>query len=72
MYNTQSIKIFLYSDIIINIRKQFKIYGTPDKPLFLAKDVAEWIEHSNSRMMLKTVEDTEKVCVNNPYALKGQ
>ena len=23
-------------------------------------------------MMLKTVEDTEKVCVNNPYALKGQ
>ena len=52
--------------------KTLTIYGDKDNPLFLAKDVAEWIEHSNSRMMLKTVDEDEKVCVNNPYALKGQ
>ena len=52
--------------------KQFKIYGTVDEPLFLAKDVAEWIEHSNSRMMLKSIDESEKVCVNNPYASSGQ
>lgn len=26
--------------------KQFRVYGTAEEPLFLAKDVAEWIEHS--------------------------
>ncbi|MCM3653971.1 hypothetical protein [Metabacillus litoralis] len=26
--------------------KVFKIYGDVDSPLFLAKDVAEWIEYS--------------------------
>lgn len=40
--------------------------------MFLAKDVAKWIEHSNPRMMLKSVDEDEKICVNNPYALKGQ
>ena len=29
--------------------KDFKIYGDFENPLFLAKDVAEWIEHSNPR-----------------------
>lgn len=52
--------------------KVFKVYGTFENPLFLAKDVAEWIEHSNSRMMLQSVNDEEKECVNNPYALQGQ
>ena len=52
--------------------EDFKIYGTFENPLFLAKDVAEWIEHSNARMMLKSVDEEEKLCVNNPYALKGQ
>ena len=52
--------------------KQFRIYGTVENPLFLAKDVASWIEHSNPRMMLKSVDEEEKQCVNNPYALKGQ
>jgi anti-repressor protein len=37
--------------------KQFKIYGTPEEPLFLAKDVAEWIEHSNPTSMLADVEE---------------
>ena len=54
------------------LEKEFKIYGSFEKPLFLAKDVAEWIEHSNSRMMLQSIDEEEKICVNNPYALKGQ
>lgn len=52
--------------------QELKIYGTQEEPLFLAKDVADWIEHSNSRMMLQSVDEEEKLCVNNPYALKGQ
>ena len=52
--------------------KDFKVYGSVNEPLFLAKDVAEWIEHSNARMMLKNIDEDEKVCVNNPYALQGQ
>ncbi|MGX5575783.1 BRO family protein [Bacillus toyonensis] len=46
-----------------------------EKPLFLAKDVAEWIEHSNLTMMLKTVDEEEKVKgvlpLNNVYPQKG-
>lgn len=52
--------------------KQFQIYGTAENPLFLAKDVAEWIEHSNQRMMLQYVDEDEKTLVNNPYASSGQ
>ncbi len=52
--------------------KDFKVYGAFESPLFLAKDVAEWIEHSNARMMLQSIDEDEKICVNNPYALKGQ
>ena len=50
--------------------KQFKIYGDLENPLFLAKDVAEWIDYSkvskNSNSydvvkMLKTVDEDEKL-----------
>lgn len=48
--------------------KIFKIYGTMDKPLFLAKDVAEMIDYSKNpdgsykvSMMLKTIDETEKL-----------
>lgn len=50
--------------------RRFTVYGTKENPLFLAKDVAEWIEHSNPRMMLKNIDDEEKV-VNNAYTLGG-
>lgn len=50
--------------------KEFTIYGDLENPLFLAKDVANWIEHSNPRVMLNTVDETEKV-VNNVYTLGG-
>ena len=29
------------------LEKNFVVYGTFENPLFLAKDVAEWIEHCN-------------------------
>jgi prophage antirepressor-like protein len=41
--------------------KSFQIYGTKDAPLFLAKDVAEWIEHSDTSTMLRNVDDDEKL-----------
>lgn len=42
------------------LSKDFKIYGDLDNPLFLAKDVAEWIEHNQVARMLETVEEDEK------------
>ena len=48
----------------------FRVYGDIENPLFLAKDVAEWIEHSNPRMMLQKIDEDEKV-VNNVYTLGG-
>lgn len=41
--------------------KEFSIYGDFQNPLFLAKDVAEWIDHSAVHMMLKKVDEDEKV-----------
>lgn len=43
--------------------KHFRIYGTTDEPLFLAKDVAEWIEYDKSSInkMLQSVDEDEKV-----------
>lgn len=43
--------------------KNFKIYGTIEEPLFLAKDVAEWIDYDldNINKMLLSVDEDEKV-----------
>lgn len=52
------------------LNKDFKIYGDIENPLFLAKDVAEWIEYSFSNkekgirkvsQMLQTVDEEEKI-----------
>lgn len=37
------------------------MYGNAENPLFLAKDVAAWIEHSDVSMMMRNVDDEEKV-----------
>lgn len=45
--------------------KQFKIYGDFENPLFLAKDVAEWIdyEEKNAYRLYDSVdEDERKTC----------
>ena len=41
--------------------KTFQIYGSAENPLFFAKDVAEWIEHSDVSTMLRSVDEDEKV-----------
>ena len=52
--------------------KNVKIYGTIDEPLFLAKDVAEWIDYSktsqgyyNVSKMLMTIDEDEKMTITN-------
>lgn len=52
--------------------KEFKVYGDIDNPLFLAKDVAEWIDYQktkkgyyNTSKMLNTVDDDEKLTILN-------
>mgnify|MGYP005889849153 CR=1 FL=1 len=42
----------------------------PSLSLFLEKDVYNWIEHSNPRMMSKNIDEDEKV-VNNAYTPGG-
>ena len=57
--------------------KNFKIYGSIDEPLFLAKDIAEYIDYSKTSKgyydvsgMLRTVDKDEKqkirTTINNP------
>ena len=43
--------------------KDFKVYGDFENPLFLAKDVAVWIEYSesNASKLVGMVDGTEKV-----------
>lgn len=41
--------------------QELKIYGTHEEPLFLAKDVADWIEHNNITHMMNNVDDDEKL-----------
>lgn len=42
--------------------KKIQMYGSIENPLFLAKDVANWIEYSASNVskMLKSVDNDEK------------
>ena len=40
--------------------RSFKIYGTIDEPLFLAKDVASMIENSNVSQMISNIDECEK------------
>lgn len=41
--------------------QSFKMYGDFTSPLFLAKDVAEWIEHSKTNVMLESIDTDEKL-----------
>ena len=44
--------------------KTFSVYGDFENPLFLAKDVASWIDHSNVTSMLASIDDEEKVKIS--------
>ena len=48
--------------------KTFSVYGTVEEPLFKAKDVAEWIEHSNVSAMVQSVDEDEKLTLNIAYS----
>ena len=48
----------------IFLGKEIDVYGTAENPLFLAKDVAEWIEHSDVSTMMRNVDEDEKVTNN--------
>lgn len=41
--------------------RSFQIYGTKENPLFLAKDVAQLIEHADVTSMLRSVDEDEKI-----------
>ena len=40
------------------------MYGTPEEPLFLAKDVAEWLDLSNTTDMVSRVDEDEVTKLN--------
>lgn len=40
--------------------KEFRIYGDKENPLFLAKDVADWIENKDVTSMLRNIDKDEK------------
>lgn len=52
------------------LEQEFTVYGTAEEPLFLAKDVAKWIDYSktsegfyNVSKMLMNVDEDEKVTI---------
>lgn len=50
----------------------FRIYGTVKQPLFLAKDIAELIEHSDVSTMLRVVDSDEKLIQRMLVAGQGR
>ena len=41
--------------------KDFKMYGDIDNPLFLAKDISTWLDHSDTSKMVKSIDEDEKL-----------
>lgn len=41
--------------------KEFKIYGSVEQPLFLAKDIAEWVGERDGSTVARKVDDDEKL-----------
>ena len=52
------------------LEKHFRVYGDIENPLFLAKDVAEWIENKNVSQMLNNIDEEEKG-IYNVYTFGG-
>ena len=58
--------------------KRIRVFGTPEDPLFLARDVAEWIDYSKRSdgsykldMMIKSVDEEEKTKIFYPAKIVG-
>lgn len=59
------------------LEKTVRVFGTPEEPLFLARDVAEWIDYSKRpdgtykvSVMLNPLDDDEKVKITTPTTNK--
>lgn len=64
----KEVKVINEQDVL---GKDFRVYGRPEEPLFLARDVAEWIEYSrrpdgsyNVSAMLNAIDDDEKIKIH--------
>jgi len=57
---TNSNELAIISQQIV-LDKNFVVYGAFENPLFLAKDVAEWIEYLDSSAMIKLVDVEENL-----------
>ena len=64
--NAQKAGVILENEVTL-MGKTFNVYGTVEEPLFRAKDVADWIEHSNVSAMVQSVDDDEKLTINISY-----
>lgn len=60
MIGNQKITV-IDSEVICN--QQVNVYGTRENPLFLAKDVANWLGHSNPSRMLSKIDDNERITI---------
>lgn len=41
--------------------REIDVYGSVEEPLFKAKDVADWLEHSDAHKLVEVVDEDEKV-----------
>jgi len=60
MENNNNNVLTVISEQIV-LGKTFRIYGTFENPLFLAKEVAEWIDHNKPSEMIDNIDDDEKL-----------
>ena len=60
--NTKEVQV-LENEVTL-MCKTFSVYGTVEESLFRAKDVAEWIEHSDVHKMVQSVDEDEKGIYN--------
>jgi len=52
--------------------KVLHVYGTPEDPLFIAKNVADWIGHTHTTHMTSGLDDDEKLHVQILHAGQQQ
>lgn len=57
------------SEVICN--QQVNVYGTRERPLFLAKDVANWLGHSNPSMMSSKIDKEDKIIIYAKLSLQN-
>ena len=55
---TNPIKVLKQTELLGH---QFSVYGTAEEPLFLAKEIAECIEHSDVSTMMRSVDKEDKL-----------